>query len=221
MPGAQLVTEPLPVPARAGLPHAPAMDVGEIQLETGRPALPALGMVPGQITDILGRGAEAGGAHHRAVSAGQTPAGYLGPVRRLPGVPDQRGKVYRRHRAAHPLGSGAHLGPRGLRLGPGCVAVWHLGQDARPLRAARLGHEPVPGIIDPLGEREIVAWPSGRPVPIDAQKHTPPGSVQFTAMMNSPWRVREKAPSRYGPPLSTWPRIPVAARSQPRTPRNA
>ncbi len=42
VPGAELVTEPLPVPARPRLPHAPAVHVGEVQLEAGRPALPAL-----------------------------------------------------------------------------------------------------------------------------------------------------------------------------------
>src|SRR5690606_20921430 len=71
VPGAQFVGEPVPVPGRAGLPHHPAVNVGEVELEAGRPLHPPFGVGAGQIGGVGHAGAETGGAHHGAVAAGQ------------------------------------------------------------------------------------------------------------------------------------------------------
>ena len=51
---------------------------------------------------------------------------------------------------------------------------------------ADVGDETVPGVVDPLGQRQVVAGPGLGPVPIEAQKQTPPGSVQPAATTNRP-----------------------------------
>src|ERR1700741_4987260 len=72
VPGAQFVGQPMPIARCAGLADAATtVDVGEIELETGRPVPPPLGVVTGQIADVFGAGAKARRAHHRAVAAGQ------------------------------------------------------------------------------------------------------------------------------------------------------
>src|SRR5208337_1066777 len=83
VPGAQLVGQPMPVPRCTGLAHTAAVDVGEIELVAGRPVLPALGVLTGQIADVFGAGAVAGRAYHRAVAARQAAAGDLLPLRRF------------------------------------------------------------------------------------------------------------------------------------------
>src|SRR5262249_51130741 len=74
VPCAEFVAEPLPVPALAGLPHTATVQIGEVQFEARRPVLPPLGMVAGEIGDVLGARAVAGRAHHGAVPTGQAPA---------------------------------------------------------------------------------------------------------------------------------------------------
>src|SRR5579859_591321 len=56
VPGTQLVADPLAVPAGPGLAHAAAVQVREGQLEAGSPVLPALGVLAGQVGDVLGAG---------------------------------------------------------------------------------------------------------------------------------------------------------------------
>ena len=62
--------------------HAAAVQVGEVKFEAGVPALPALGVLAGQIGDVLDGGAEAGRAGHRAVAAGQAPGRHVVPAGR-------------------------------------------------------------------------------------------------------------------------------------------
>src|SRR5439155_26958976 len=62
VPGAQLVGEPLPVPAAGGGPDRAAVDVGEDQVEAGGPVLPPLRMVATEVRDIRHGAAEAGRA---------------------------------------------------------------------------------------------------------------------------------------------------------------
>src|SRR4051794_28215460 len=67
LPGRELVRHPLPVAGARGLADgAVAVDVGVIEGEAAVPVLAALD-VPGQVVDVLHRGAEAGGADQRAV----------------------------------------------------------------------------------------------------------------------------------------------------------
>src|ERR1700756_371455 len=84
VPGAQFVSQPMPVAGRAGLADAAAtVDVGEVELKARRPVPPPLGVVTGQIADVFGAGAKARRAHHRAIAAGQAATGTLVPLWRL------------------------------------------------------------------------------------------------------------------------------------------
>src|SRR5699024_6508858 len=69
VPGAQLVGDPLAVAGLATGPHAAAVQVGEVEVEARVPAAPPLGVVAGEVADVLGGGAEAGRADHGAVAA--------------------------------------------------------------------------------------------------------------------------------------------------------
>src|SRR5690242_19366268 len=73
VPGAQLVGEPLPVPAAGGVADRAAVDVGEVQVEAGGPVLPPLRMVAAEVGDVLHRRTEAGWTGERAVTAAQAP----------------------------------------------------------------------------------------------------------------------------------------------------
>ena len=69
-PACQLVRHPLAVTRLGGGPHAATGDVREIHGEARIPPAPALGAFTRQVGRIFDGGAEAGGADHRAVSAG-------------------------------------------------------------------------------------------------------------------------------------------------------
>src|SRR3954468_5075100 len=60
VPGAELVGEPLPVPAARRAPYRSAVQVREVQVEAGVPGLPAFGHVAGQVGGVLDARAEAG-----------------------------------------------------------------------------------------------------------------------------------------------------------------
>src|ERR1700727_1478022 len=81
MPAAQLVGDPMPVARFAGLAHGAAVDEGEVEFEAGCPVRPPFGVLTGEVGDVFGGGAEAGGAHHGAVPASQASAGDVVPVR--------------------------------------------------------------------------------------------------------------------------------------------
>ena len=68
-------------PRRAA--HRPAVNIAELAGEAAVPDPPALGMLDGEVLDVLDVGAEAGGAGQRAVGAGETPFGDLVPERML------------------------------------------------------------------------------------------------------------------------------------------
>src|SRR3989440_12003093 len=71
VPGAELVGQPLPVPAAGGGAYRAAVQVREVQVEAGVPAQPTLRVLTGHVGDVLDGGAEAGRADQRAVAAGQ------------------------------------------------------------------------------------------------------------------------------------------------------
>src|SRR4029078_5540067 len=80
-PGGELVGHPLPVPRRRGTTDRAAVQVGVLEVEAGVPD-PLLGHLgAGEVGDVLHVGAEAGGADHRAVGAGEGTAGELLPTR--------------------------------------------------------------------------------------------------------------------------------------------
>src|ERR1700739_1221821 len=112
MPGAQLVGQPVPVPRRPRLPDASLVHEREVELVTRRPVHPTLGVLAGEVGDVLDAGAEAGGAHHGAISTGQTPAGDLLPVRRLPRFHQQLTEVTAGHMPAHPVRGLADIASR-------------------------------------------------------------------------------------------------------------
>jgi NADPH-dependent glutamate synthase beta subunit-like oxidoreductase len=101
VPAAELVGDPLPVPAGARYPHAAAVQVGEIQLETRGPALRPLRVRPAEVGHVLGGGAEAGRADHRAIAASQAPFGHVGPERRFPAAGQQLPDVGGGHLPSH------------------------------------------------------------------------------------------------------------------------
>src|SRR5512132_3280418 len=70
-PGRELVHQPLAVASPHAGPDAAAVDVGELVRETGIPPPPPLDEVPRQVRAVLDGVAEAGGAGHRAVRAGE------------------------------------------------------------------------------------------------------------------------------------------------------
>src|SRR6185437_11735547 len=115
VPGAQFVGQPMPIARCARLANtAPAVNVGEVELETRRPVLPALGVFPGEITDVFGAGTKTRGAHHCAVAARQAAAGHLVPLRGLARADEQVPQIALRHLAAHSMGSGLDIGTRGI-----------------------------------------------------------------------------------------------------------
>ncbi len=71
-----------------------------------------------------------------------------------------------------------------------------LGRLDRPVRDGRqqLGAGGAAGLgevghgiaVDAFGQRQVVPGSAGGPVPIEVQKHSPPGSVQLTATMKAP-----------------------------------
>src|SRR5262245_26878477 len=74
-PGSQFMGHPLAIARVRREPNSTSVDVGMRSRETGIPPPPPLGMIPSQIRNLFDSAAEAGGTDHRAVCAGQTPAG--------------------------------------------------------------------------------------------------------------------------------------------------
>ncbi len=77
------MSHPLPVAGLRGRSDGASVDVRKTQGETRIPTTPTLGVIPGYVTDVFYRGAEACGADHGAVGASQAaltdviPAGML------------------------------------------------------------------------------------------------------------------------------------------------
>src|SRR5208283_3164241 len=82
-PRGQLVGHPLPVAGLAGIANVAPVDVREPQRETRIPAPPALGVIASNIGDVFDGGAEARGAHHRAIRTCQASACNFVPPRML------------------------------------------------------------------------------------------------------------------------------------------
>ena len=101
----------------------------------------------------------------------------------------------------HGLARFAHRG----RIGR---AVRHPGEDARARRRCPRRRR---SSARPSSARSVRArsyrGPAPGPVPIEAQKQTPPGSVQFTATMNRCLAAALDEPSGVAPPPSTRPRV--------------
>ena len=197
----------------------------EVQLETRRPGPPAFGVLPGQVGDVLGAGAEAGRADHRAVPACQAAARHLVPVRRIPRQSQQLAASRDRASADPSAGRALPTSARGrtdfIGLRPGRCGT--AASTSAPASLPTSTKVATPVTVDAFGQRQVVArGPTAGPVPIDAQKHSPPGSVQLTATTKSLPSATQRT-SRPGelPPPSTRSSVAIAARSQPRTPRNA
>ena len=145
---------PLPVARPRRLADDAAVDVGEVGVEAGVPHAVALGLLPGEVGDVLDGRAEAGGAHHRAVGAGQAPRGHVVPPRAVHvGVEDLLDPVGLEpapHPGARLLGDPC----RGLlvgRRGRGCTD--RVEQVGAPV-AAHLDEEPVPA-VEQLGQAQV------------------------------------------------------------------
>src|SRR5271165_713497 len=81
VPMRKLVGHPLPVARARCIPHASAMDIGEIEGEAGIPQAHALSLRAGEIAAVLYRRAEAGGANHCAIAASEAALAGLVPSR--------------------------------------------------------------------------------------------------------------------------------------------
>src|SRR4029078_4929207 len=81
MPGPEFVRKPMPITRRAALPDAALVHEREVEFEARSPLHPPLGVLSGEVGDILDARAEAGRAHHSAVATRQAAAGDLVPMR--------------------------------------------------------------------------------------------------------------------------------------------
>src|SRR5271166_2713852 len=162
VPRAQFVGQPMAITRRAGLADAAAaVDVGEVELETRRPVTPALGVLTGEVADVLGAGAKAGRAHHRAVAAGQAAAGDLVPLRRLAGTNQQLPQIRVRHLAAHPMRGGLDIVTRTSDFVPIGDPVRHRRKDVGAFGSADLDEVRRRVTPDALRQGQVVAR-SGR-----------------------------------------------------------
>src|ERR1035438_8604514 len=157
VPGAELVRDPLPVPALPRYADAATVQVGEVRFEARSPALRALCDFTGEVGGVLGAGAKTGWADHGAISARQAAAGDIGPVRRFPAFAQQRGDVPGRHLPSHTGGGSRNSGTGVVDLGARRGPAGERRQYSPALVAADIHDEAVPGLVDSLGEGQIVA----------------------------------------------------------------
>ena len=221
MPGAELVGDPLPVPALPAGAHAAAVQVGEVERVAGVPDPPPLGVIAGQVGDVLGCRAEAGGAHHGAVAAGQAPGGDVVPVRGLATVGQQLRQALGRHGAAHVVGRLVHrraCAPD--RRLVGCPAR-HVRQHVGPGGRADPDDEAVTVGVGQLRHGQVEPRLDAGAA---AHRRAEARRARLRALHRDDERaVAPPAVDRIGlpPPVSTWSRMPTARTSHGRTPSRA
>ena len=175
MRGAELLPEPLPVPAPRRGPHRAAVQVREVEVETRVPVLPPFAVLARQVGDVIDAGAKTGRAGDRAVpqdrqraaTSSQRAASWLAAMSscRIPAAS-----------TAHQLRGPGHRGPRA-----GYCRVIGIGHRT-PARTRGAGggtdldEEPVLAGPDQFGQRQVLAGPGLGPVPMEVQKHVSPGS---------------------------------------------
>ena len=155
MPGRQLMCHPLPIARLRARPHGPAVDVGEIHGEAAIPAPAARGLIAGEIAGILDGGAEAGGAHHRAVGAGEAPLGDIVPARMFKIAHQQLLDLAGRHLAPHRGGGPGRDGVGGGDVIVRCRVLRQAGKHGATGLAPRLDEKAMPAIIHDFGQRDV------------------------------------------------------------------
>src|SRR5579884_2141562 len=195
-PGREFVRHPLAVARLGGVPHVAAVDVREVHGEARVPPPPPLRVFAGEVGRVLDRAAEAGGAHHRAVRAGEAPGGDMVPARAT----------------VRSIASGASAG------GPQC-GTSRSTSAPRSVPVSTMNSWRPPSRIS-VRARSNPAAALG-PVFIETQKHVPPAWPQFTAMMKACSRRARYVASTCGPCRKTRSWTAIACSSHARTPTNA
>src|SRR6516164_1116376 len=154
-PGCQLVGHPLAVSRPRRAPNVPSVDIREIHREAGVPFPPPLGMLTLEVGRILHGAAEAGGAHHRAVGAGQTAPGDVVPARMIVVAIEQILDAGGVHRPAHLARRTGHRLLRRYQIFRSRLPARHLYQDLGAAFRPDLDQKLVAAAFQGFGQRQV------------------------------------------------------------------